>query len=107
MPIDELRHQLTDNPRLQLIDVRRPAEFTSGHIAKAVSSPLAHLEEHVSEFDPDLPTAVICGSGFRSSAATSILSKHRFKDLYNVVGGMTAWNNATASAPNTCAANPE
>ena len=105
MPIDELRHQLTGNPRLQLIDVRRPAEFTSGHIAKAVSSPLAHLEEHVSEFDPDLPTAVICGSGFRSSAATSILSKHRFTHLYNVVGGMTAWNNATASAPNTCAAN--
>ena len=105
MPIDELRHQLTGNPRLQLIDVRRPAEFTSGHIAKAVSSPLAHLEEHVSEFDPDLPTAVICGSGFRSSAATSILSKHRFTHLYNVVGGMTAWNNATAAAPNTCAAN--
>lgn len=104
MPIDELRHQLTDNPRLQLIDVRRPAEFTSGHIAKAVSSPLAHLEEHVSEFDPDLPTAVICGSGFRSSAATSILSKHRFTHLYNVVGGMTAWDKATA-APNTCAAN--
>ena len=46
-----------------------------------------------------------CGSGFRSSAATSILSKHRFTHLYNVVGGMTAWNNATAAAPNTCAAN--
>ena len=105
MPIDELRHQLNDNPKLQLIDVRRPAEFTSGHIARAVSSPLAHLEEHVSEFDPDLPTAVICGSGFRSSAASSILAQHRFKDLYNVVGGMTAWNSATTAASNTCAAN--
>jgi glyoxylase-like metal-dependent hydrolase (beta-lactamase superfamily II)/rhodanese-related sulfurtransferase len=102
MPVDELRHQIEEIPNLQLIDVRRPTEFASGHIAKAISSPLSHLEEHVSDFNSNLPTAVICQSGFRSSAAASILAKHGFKNLFNIVGGMTAWDNASGATPKTC-----
>jgi hydroxyacylglutathione hydrolase len=102
MPVDELRHQIEEIPNLQLIDVRRPTEFANGHIAKAISSPLSHLEEHVSDFNSNLLTAVICQSGFRSSAATSILVKHGFKYVFNIVGGMTAWDNASGATPKTC-----
>jgi len=101
MPVDELRHQIDEIPNLQLIDVRRPAEYVNGHIAKAVSSPLSHLEEHLADFDSSLSTVVICQSGFRSSAATSILSKHGFKKVSNVVGGMTAWDNENGATPET------
>ncbi len=38
----------------------------------------------------ELSPAVICQSGFRSSAATSILAKHGFKNVFNIVVGMTA-----------------
>ena len=41
--------------------------------------------------DPARPTAVICAGGYRSSAATSILRRHGFRDLVNVVGGTSAW----------------
>jgi len=102
MPVDELRHQIEEIPNLQLIDARRPTEFANGHIAKAISSPLSHLEEHVSDFNSNLLTAVICQSGFRSSAATSILAKHGFKYVFNIVGGMTAWDNASGATPKTC-----
>jgi hydroxyacylglutathione hydrolase len=40
----------------------------------------------------DQPLAVICGSGQRSAIACSILQRHGFAKLFNVVGGMDAWN---------------
>ncbi|HEX5081253.1 MAG TPA: rhodanese-like domain-containing protein [Blastocatellia bacterium] len=94
MPVDELKNQLDDNADLQLIDVRRPGEYGAGHAPTAVNAQLARLEKCADQFDPNRPTAVICQSGYRSSAAASILARHGFKRLYNVVGGATAWVNA-------------
>ena len=36
----------------------------------------------------------ICGSGYRSSVAVSLLQKQGFRNLVNVQGGMSAWNAA-------------
>jgi hydroxyacylglutathione hydrolase len=49
------------------------------------------LERSLSSLDPRRPTAVVCASGYRSSAATSILERHGFGALFNVVGGTSAW----------------
>jgi glyoxylase-like metal-dependent hydrolase (beta-lactamase superfamily II)/rhodanese-related sulfurtransferase len=94
MPVDELKNQLDERADLQLIDVRRPGEYDNGHAPVAVNAQLARLEKCVDQLDPNRPTAVICQSGYRSSAAASILARHGFKRLYNVVGGTTAWVNA-------------
>jgi rhodanese-related sulfurtransferase len=81
---------------LQVIDVRRPAEYLSGHVPGAFTSPLSGLEGRIT----DLPlarnaeTAVICAGGYRSSAAASLLQKHGFTNLINVMGGTSAWVNA-------------
>jgi rhodanese-related sulfurtransferase len=91
MPIDELRHRMDELHDLQIVDVRRPGEFVDGHIAGAVNMTLAHLSEHVSSLDPQKATAVICQSGYRSSAGTSIIQGEGFREVYNVVGGMNAW----------------
>ena len=37
------------------------------------------------------PTAVICQSGYRSTAGASILQRHGFREIYNIVGGTAAW----------------
>ncbi len=94
MPVDELKRQFDERADLRLIDVRRPGEYENGHAPTAVNAQLARLEKCVGQFDPNRPTAVICQSGYRSSAATSILARRGFKRLYNVVGGTTAWVNA-------------
>jgi hydroxyacylglutathione hydrolase len=60
--------------------------------------PLPHLEEELSKFDRSKPLAVMCQGGYRSSAGTSILARHGFKHVYNVVGGFTAWNNLTSGS---------
>jgi hydroxyacylglutathione hydrolase len=106
MPEDELRHQLEENQPMQLLDVRRPNEYNGGHAPGFVNVPLSHLEGELAKFDPARPIAVMCQGGYRSSAGTSILAKHGFKNVYNVVGGFSAWNNsegiaASAATPAT------
>lgn len=104
MPVDELNHRLAEDKDLQLIDVRRPAEFEAGHIPEAMSSELAHLQDRTDEFDKTLPIAVLCQSGYRSSIACSILAKHGFTHIFNIVGGMNAWNTLNALPPPGCSA---
>jgi hydroxyacylglutathione hydrolase len=94
MPVDELHSRIDEKSDLQILDVRRPAEYQSGHIPGAISAELAHLEEQAGQLDPERPTAVACAGGYRSSAAASLLQRKGFRDLYNVVGGTSAWTGA-------------
>ena len=90
-PVDALRSELQTKPGLQLLDVRRPAEYATGHVPGAVNLPLDRLETEAARLDPSRPTAVICAGGYRSSAGTSVLQRCSFRELYNVVGGTSAW----------------
>jgi glyoxylase-like metal-dependent hydrolase (beta-lactamase superfamily II) len=89
--VAELRERLDEGGVLQVVDVRRPGEYAGGHVPGAASRPLDRLESEVRSLDPSRPTAVICAGGYRSSAATSVLRRHGFRDLVNVVGGTSAW----------------
>ena len=83
---------LDERPDLQVLDVRRPAEYTAGHAPRAASAPLGpHLKDDAAQLDPARPLAVICAGGYRSSAATSLLQPLGFRQLYNVAGGTGAW----------------
>ena len=80
---------------LQLLDVRRPAEWQAGHIATArATCRCSELAELAGSLDRDRPVAVVCASGYRSSIATSVLERMGFRSVTNVVGGMTAWDAA-------------
>jgi len=92
--VDELRELLNSQTDVQVIDVRQPGEYNTGHAPSAVNAPLARVGERASEFDPNRRTAVICAGGFRSSAATSVLAQRGFENLLNVIGGTGAWINA-------------
>lgn len=92
--VDELNNRIKEQSQLQIIDVRRPAEYHSGHIARAINAQLAELVAKLDQFDAQLPTAVICASGYRSSIAGGLLTQHGFSNLVNVVGGTTGWINA-------------
>jgi len=91
--VNELHDLIADQTPLQIVDVRRPAEYESGHVPRAQSVPLLGLQQNFANLglDPTKPTAVICAGGYRSSAATSILSRHGFSNLLNVVGGTSGW----------------
>jgi rhodanese-related sulfurtransferase len=92
MPVDELRAELAEErPGLQLVDVRRQAEYAAGHVPGALNLPLDRLEASIAQLDSSRPTLVVCASGYRSSMATALLRRAGFRDVYNVVGGTSAW----------------
>jgi glyoxylase-like metal-dependent hydrolase (beta-lactamase superfamily II)/rhodanese-related sulfurtransferase len=94
--VAELKEMIDTRPELQIVDVRRAAEYESGHAPRAVTAPLASLRELLLELDLDATkqTAVICAGGYRSSAGTSILQRAGFTNLLNVIGGTKAWIDA-------------
>jgi glyoxylase-like metal-dependent hydrolase (beta-lactamase superfamily II)/rhodanese-related sulfurtransferase len=93
--VDELNDQIT-NAELQVIDVRRRAEYESGHVPRAIHAPLSKLEQNVNKLPVDRCrlTAVICAGGYRSSAAASLLERHGFTNLLNVTAGTGGWISA-------------
>ncbi|HVE70179.1 MAG TPA: MBL fold metallo-hydrolase [Thermoanaerobaculia bacterium] len=97
--VHTLQQMLDDDPRLQLVDVRRDGEYRSGRAPRAVNVPLHELPQRTGELDPSRPMAVICAGGYRSSIGTSILERAGFTSLYNVTGGTTAWVAAGLQAP--------
>jgi hydroxyacylglutathione hydrolase len=94
IPVEELQHRLTDGLVDQVLDVRRPAEWETGHIASARSTPLLHLAQEAEKMDPKRRVAVLCAGGFRSAIASSLLEQQGFEQVSNVVGGMAAWTAA-------------
>ncbi|HVO99615.1 MAG TPA: MBL fold metallo-hydrolase [Bryobacteraceae bacterium] len=86
--VDDLNRE---REHLQIVDVRRDAEFASGHIAGATLMPLHKLESMVASLDPQKPIAVHCKGGYRSAIACSLIQRAGFKGVMNVIGGYDAW----------------
>ena len=78
---------------VELLDVRQPGEWREGHAADATFLTAGELPARLEEVAGDRRVAVICGSGFRSSVAASLLVAHG-REALTVIGGMTAWRAA-------------
>jgi glyoxylase-like metal-dependent hydrolase (beta-lactamase superfamily II)/rhodanese-related sulfurtransferase len=91
--VDELNELNSSSSPPQIVDVRRPTEYESGHVPRAQSAPLLSLQQNLASLrlDPSKPTAVICAGGYRSSAAAGLLEQCGFSNLFNVTGGTSAW----------------
>ena len=98
--VTELKARLDEDRALQVIDVRRPAEWQAGHIQRAVHMPRHQLAELAVSLDPEKPVAAVCRSGYRSSIATSLLERMGFRTATNVIGGMDAWTGAQFETEN-------
>jgi rhodanese-related sulfurtransferase/rubrerythrin len=81
----------------QLIDVRQPSEYRQEHIPGAALIPLGELDWRLYELDRGKPVFIYCTSGVRSQAAASVLVRAGFAEVYNLEGGMDAWQGLTAA----------
>lgn len=101
MDVYTLHHKLQTNG-LQVIDVRNDDEWDEGHIADAhfmpYTSMVPQLDKPAQIDQLPIPLeksiAITCATGQRSSTAASLLLRHGYKNLYNVTGGMVAWEDA-------------
>lgn len=78
----------------QLIDVREPDEWDSGHAPGARLVPLAQLSRQLPSLPRDRNILFICGTGRRSALATQMAQRMGLARASNVRGGMIAWNRA-------------
>jgi hydroxyacylglutathione hydrolase len=90
----DLNKQIQSEPDLVVLDVRQPQEWSAGHIEGAMFITGAELPSRLDDVPGDRPIAVVCGSGYRSSVASSLLANKGFTRTANVLGGMTAWKRA-------------
>jgi sulfur-carrier protein adenylyltransferase/sulfurtransferase len=82
-----------------LLDVRQPQEYEQDHISGAKLISLPVLGDEVHQLDPDKPIIIYCAIGGRSRAAAQLLSGAGFREVYNISGGIQAWNGVTARGP--------
>lgn len=88
--IETLQQWLADGSVL-LVDVREQNEWNEGHLEQAQLLPL-------SVFDPaqvppagERHTVIMCRSGRRSADATRVLQLTGRQDVFNLEGGILAW----------------
>lgn len=90
-----LEDMIDAGEKMTLIDLRSDSEWNDGHIKGARHIYLGNLKDKTDKLaKKDDTIFCICGGGFRSSIACSILQKEGYEMVYNVMGGMGAWKAA-------------
>lgn len=89
--------RLMNQPGALVLDVREGAEFAAGHLPRARHIPLGELGKRVEEIAKfkDKPVIVTCRSGARSGSACRTLKNAGFTNVYNLKGGVPAWEQAS------------
>lgn len=92
---EDLEKRLAANEKITVLDVREPAEYVFHHIPGAKSIPLGELESRLHELDPNDDIQVVCRTGNRSDLACQLLAEKGFKNVKNVISGMSGWTGPT------------
>lgn len=77
-----------------VLDVRQPDEWADGHAPDAQFITGAELPSRLDEVPRERTVLVVCGSGYRSGVAASLLRRDGRDDVVNLLGGMAAWKAA-------------
>ncbi len=89
-PVEATR--LLNHEDALMIDMRDDKDYRNGHIVNALHAPdvkTVKLESY-----RDRPLIVYCRSGNRSVGYCNQLRKQGFETVYNLKGGVTAWERA-------------
>ena len=76
---------------LTILDVRDDMEWEEKHIPGAQHTFVGHLEDNLPAIPKDRRIVAHCSVGHRSGLAVSILRRNGFTNVYNMLGGITAW----------------
>ena len=78
------------------LDIREQNEYGGGHVINSVHIPMSLLDKRLSELEKHRgkPIIVGCRSGSRSGQVCARLKKNGFETVYNLGGGLTAWESA-------------
>ena len=75
---------------IDVLDVRKPGEYTAEHVEDVAHLPLDYIFNHLDEIDATKTYHVHCAGGYRSVIFISILKAKGFTKLIDVAGGYGA-----------------
>jgi sulfur-carrier protein adenylyltransferase/sulfurtransferase len=82
-----------------LLDVRQPEEYEESRLPGSKLVPLPLLPDSLDELDRRKDTIVYCSMGGRSAAAAQFLAVRGFENVFQLQGGLDAWEDTTAEGP--------
>ncbi len=94
LTVQELKKRLDRGDDLIVLDIREKGKWHDGHIKGALHIYAGHLQQRLDEIPEDRSIVVTCNAGNHASLAASILRQEGYREIYNLLGGMTAWQNA-------------
>ena len=90
----EVQQHRKDNS-VFLLDVREKEDRQKqGHIAHSTNVYVGDISKHLSQIPSEKNVVIYCDSGFKTSIACSILKRHRYPTVTNMLGGFMAWEKA-------------
>ncbi|MFB6307415.1 MAG: rhodanese-like domain-containing protein, partial [Flavobacteriales bacterium] len=87
---EDLENTYKNDPEINILDVRKPGEYSNGHISNANSFPLDYIRENINELDKNKKYYLHCKAGYRSMAAGSLLKANGFQNIIDIGGGFDA-----------------
>ncbi|MBC2723367.1 rhodanese-like domain-containing protein [Desulfosporosinus sp.] len=103
--VDDLEAALEDDKGWQLIDVREPREFATGHIKMALNRPLANLENTLNQISKEKDIVLIDLNGSRAESGWHVLVEKGYdpNKVKVLDGGMLQWRGIVSSAGSSSA----
>ena len=88
--------QMINHDDALILDVRENNEYSEGHIINSLHIPLSSLKTRMNDLEKYKSKKVViaCRSGHRSSQACGTLKKEGFEQVFNLSGGVMAWESA-------------
>lgn len=86
---DEFAMDIPHDNLLEVIDVRKPAEFDAAHVRGARNIPLDTLTDplNIATVEDDHNLYIHCAGGYRSVIAASLFKRQGYHNLRNILGG--------------------
>ena len=91
---EEAKDLIDRDKDLLVIDVRSPMEFSQGGLEGSRNIPFIRILEGRHTLPKDKPILLICSIGGRSYAAAQILLEKGYREVFNLDGGLAAWQKA-------------
>lgn len=96
LSVTDFEKQVTAKTEKVVLDVRTPNEFKGGHLAEATLMNVndSNFKQQISTLQKNKPVYVYCAAGVRSNKAAKILKQEGFTQVFELSGGIQAWQAA-------------
>ncbi|MBN8652495.1 MAG: rhodanese-like domain-containing protein [Cytophagales bacterium] len=96
LSVTDFEKEVASKTEKIILDVRTPGEYKSGHLAEATLMNVndSNFKQQISTLQKNKPVYVYCAAGVRSNKAAKILKQEGFTQVFELSGGIQAWQAA-------------